>query len=168
LNLTNEQETDKQETIVGIERCKYTSAPARRQIYVDPSICFGHYDFGHYDFGHYDFGHYDFGHYDFGHYDFGHEVSSTAISSRFLTFVNPAAIIALKEYLYSYPERRRDRPCEASATRLQESNDALLGARVPNPADKFWKMREGIERSCSVSPALPQEIQRKMTLSSHR
>jgi len=131
LNLTNEQETDKQETIVGIERCKYTSAPARRQIYVDPSICFGHYDFGH--------------------YDFGHEVSSTAISSRFLTFVNPAAIIALKEYLYSYPERRRDRPCEASATRLQESNDALLGARVPNPADTFWKMREGIERSCSVS-----------------
>ncbi len=25
----------------------------------------------------------------------------------------------------------------------ESGNDAALSARVPNPADKFWKMREG-------------------------
>ena len=42
----------------------------------------------------------------------------------------------------SYPERRRDRPYEASATQRQCATMQTAAVRVPNPADKFWKMRE--------------------------
>jgi len=71
--------------------------------------------------------------------------------------------------LCSYPERWRARPVETSATRQWRSNEAAHRARGPIPADKFWKMREGVLFSVEGKgwQALSRRIHRVPSLSSY-